>query len=132
MDIDIDTSSRRGSSSKEHGGFDTNQPDTCECGLKLRLQTSWTPTNPGRRFSSCPQRIKGCGTFCWCDPPMCDRSKQIIPGLIKRINALQAQAEMALMNDLKNKKTMTKSYGWFVPYAVAVVLICIVLCISFS
>ena len=27
-----------------------------------------------------------CGFFTWVDPPMCARSKEIIPGLLRRIN----------------------------------------------
>ena len=30
-----------------------------------------------------------CGFFEWLDPPMCSRSKQIIPGLLKKINRLE-------------------------------------------
>ncbi|KAI7726310.1 hypothetical protein M8C21_012285 [Ambrosia artemisiifolia] len=34
--------------------------------------------NPGRRFYTCPLVY-----FNWVDPPMCQRSKMIIPGLLK-------------------------------------------------
>ena len=30
-----------------------------------------------------------CGFFRWHDPPICERSKQIIPGLLRRIQELQ-------------------------------------------
>jgi hypothetical protein len=34
------------------------------------------------------QRGNGCRFFVWCDPPMCERSMEIIPGLLKQINSL--------------------------------------------
>ena len=34
-----------------------------------------------------------CGFFEWLDPPMCSRSKQIIPGLLKKINRLENDTE---------------------------------------
>ena len=37
---------------------------TCECGLPLRVLTSWTSTNPGRRFVVCPNRSKPMGKKC--------------------------------------------------------------------
>ena len=32
-----------------------------------------------------------CGFFTWHDPPMCTRSREIIPGLLRRINTAEAQ-----------------------------------------
>ncbi|KAG6514840.1 hypothetical protein ZIOFF_025214 [Zingiber officinale] len=58
----------------------------CHCGLRATLQTSWTESNPGRRFFSCPKyRQKGCGFFLWHDPELSERSKTIINEL-KMIN----------------------------------------------
>ncbi|GJU15699.1 zinc finger C2H2-type/integrase DNA-binding domain-containing protein [Tanacetum coccineum] len=46
--------------------------ETCHCGLPLRVLTSWTPTNPARRFVVCPNRSKlgkkKCGYWEWYDP----------------------------------------------------------------
>ncbi|GJX13874.1 zinc finger C2H2-type/integrase DNA-binding domain-containing protein [Tanacetum coccineum] len=46
--------------------------ETCHCGLPLRVLTSWTPTNPARRFVVCPNRSKPgkkkCGYWEWYDP----------------------------------------------------------------
>ncbi|PWA61534.1 hypothetical protein CTI12_AA372150 [Artemisia annua] len=58
------------------------------CGAPSIIRTSWTPTNPGRRFYCCS---KTCGLIDWYDPEMCPRSKQIIPGLLNSMNQLQAQ-----------------------------------------
>ncbi|GJS25685.1 zinc finger C2H2-type/integrase DNA-binding domain-containing protein [Tanacetum coccineum] len=45
---------------------------TCRCGLPLRVLTSWTPTNPSRRFAICANRSKPgkkkCGYWEWYDP----------------------------------------------------------------
>ncbi|KAK6121476.1 hypothetical protein DH2020_044784 [Rehmannia glutinosa] len=62
----------------------------CYCGRRAVLRTSWTDDNPGRRFHSCLQYSGGgCSFFDWEDPPMCRRSKVIIPGLLRKINALK-------------------------------------------
>ncbi|KAG6478655.1 hypothetical protein ZIOFF_062099 [Zingiber officinale] len=58
----------------------------CYCGLRATLQTSWTESNPGRRFFSCPKyRQRGCDFFLWHDPESSERSKTIINEL-KRNN----------------------------------------------
>ena len=46
--------------------------------------TSWTSNNAGRRLRTCPDRR--CSFFAWIDPPMCERAKIVILGLIRRIN----------------------------------------------
>ncbi|ONH90774.1 hypothetical protein PRUPE_8G073400 [Prunus persica] len=54
----------------------------CHCGKLCRVQTSWTDSNPGRRFLVCPLgRNIGCCFFEWFDPEMCSCSKDIIPEL---------------------------------------------------
>ncbi|GKE03308.1 zinc finger, GRF-type containing protein [Tanacetum coccineum] len=57
------------------------------CGAPSIVRTSWTNTNPGRRFYCCSVR---CGIIDWYDPEMCPRSVMIIPGLLRSMNALQA------------------------------------------
>ena len=37
------------------------------------------------------QEDGGCGYFKWIDPEMCYRSKQIIPGLLRRKNMLESE-----------------------------------------
>ncbi|KAL7132165.1 hypothetical protein ABFS83_12G053600 [Erythranthe nasuta] len=61
---------------------------TCYCSRRVVTRTSWTDLNPGRRYSTCDnyKKIRGCNYFVWIDPPMCDRSRQIIPGLLRKIN----------------------------------------------
>ncbi|KAL8053291.1 hypothetical protein ABFS82_05G062000 [Erythranthe guttata] len=90
--------SRKNSRNKGGENFSSYgvQHDVCDCGNELRLQTSWTSANPGRRFLSCAERVNGCRVFYWYDPAMCERSKRIIPGLLKKINALEAQIPLQI------------------------------------
>ncbi|XP_012827969.1 PREDICTED: uncharacterized protein LOC105949220 [Erythranthe guttata] len=62
--------------------------NTCYCARMAIMKTSWTDLNPGRRFAICPKykQIGGCKYYVWIDPPMCDRSRNIIPGLLRNIN----------------------------------------------
>lgn len=59
----------------------------CFCGKWLAAKTAWTDANAGRRFISCER----CRFFRWLDEPLCERSRAIIPGLLRRINKLEAQ-----------------------------------------
>ncbi|PWA89653.1 zinc finger, GRF-type [Artemisia annua] len=61
----------------------------CACGLQCVVRTSWTNRNPGRRFYSCPTYNSSCPFIGWVDPPMCDRSLDIIPGLLRTRDALE-------------------------------------------
>ncbi|KAK6152819.1 hypothetical protein DH2020_012458 [Rehmannia glutinosa] len=76
------------SSSSNFRGRGANKhtaPITCYCGCSLRVQTSWTKANPGRRFMSCPIRgMNKCGYFVWLDPELSDRSTDIIVGLVEK------------------------------------------------
>ena len=40
------------------------------------------------------QSAGACGFFSWVDPPLCTRVRQIIPGLLRRTNDLQAKLEV--------------------------------------
>ncbi|CAA0839001.1 Unknown protein [Striga hermonthica] len=67
---------------------------TCHCGQRTVIRTSWKDTNPGRRFESCLNyEHSGCDYFDWFDPPMCRRSKMIIPGLLRKMNERQTEIE---------------------------------------
>ena len=63
----------------------------CGCGALAEQHTAWTTANAGRRFVACPYRR--CRFFSWVDPPLCDRARVIIPGLVRRINALEAETQ---------------------------------------
>ncbi|KAK1581344.1 hypothetical protein Q3G72_005149 [Acer saccharum] len=57
----------------------------CLCGMPARHFTSWIDSNPGRHFWA--TIIIG-----WSDPPMCARSKVIIPRLLRRIRDLEMRS----------------------------------------
>ncbi|GJX34062.1 zinc finger, GRF-type containing protein [Tanacetum coccineum] len=74
----------------------------CACGLEAVIRTSWTNRNPGRRFYGCPTLSPTCVNFLrWYDPPMCQRSVQIIPGLLRSRNELE---EIVAMVEEKRRK----------------------------
>ncbi|KAG8379846.1 hypothetical protein BUALT_Bualt07G0131900 [Buddleja alternifolia] len=62
--------------------------------------------NTGRRFHSCKNyRNGGCKFFVWEDPPMCPRSKVVIPDLLKRLNSKDNEIDelRGSMVELKNR-----------------------------
>ncbi|GJZ28484.1 zinc finger, GRF-type containing protein [Tanacetum coccineum] len=62
----------------------------CACGLEAVIRTSWSNQNPGRRFYGCPTLSPTCVNFLRLfDPPMCQRSAQIIPRLLRLCNELE-------------------------------------------
>ncbi|GJV29259.1 hypothetical protein Tco_1385707 [Tanacetum coccineum] len=66
------------------------------------IRTSWTNRNPGRRFYGCPTLSPTCVNFLrWYDPPMCQRSVQIIPGLLRSRKELE---EIIAMVEEKRRK----------------------------
>ncbi|BFG32530.1 hypothetical protein CerSpe_188040 [Prunus speciosa] len=82
-------------------GMDEEAP-MCWCGNAATIRTSWTNSNPGRRFSMCAAKVrennkgfKGCQFWAWFDPEMCERSKAVIPGLLKSRNKLEKSVAKA-------------------------------------
>ncbi|GKB36644.1 zinc finger, GRF-type containing protein, partial [Tanacetum coccineum] len=74
----------------------------CACGLEAVIRTSWTNRNPCRRFYGCPTLSPTCVNFLkWYDPPMYQRSVQIIPGLLRSRNELE---EILAMVEQKRRK----------------------------
>ncbi|KAL0433434.1 UNVERIFIED_CONTAM: hypothetical protein Slati_2677700 [Sesamum latifolium] len=66
----------------------------CRCGYYVVTRTSWTTSNPGRRFRGCLESNGNyCRTFEWIDPPMCIRSLVVIPGLLKKLNGYEKKFE---------------------------------------
>ncbi|PWA80024.1 zinc finger, GRF-type [Artemisia annua] len=84
---------------------------TCFCGNEAVLHTSWTNTNPGRRFWSCSQSVPNCGFFLWLDPPMCVHSRAIIPGLLTSRNMLQER--LNTMASANHRLKMWLICSWF-------------------
>nr|GEV88502.1 hypothetical protein [Tanacetum cinerariifolium] len=76
----------------------------CACGLEAVIKTSWTNRNPGRRFYGCHTLSPTCVNFLrWYDPLMCQRSVQIIPGLLRSRNELE---EILAMVKEKRRKLL--------------------------
>ncbi|KAL8497713.1 hypothetical protein ACS0TY_021152 [Phlomoides rotata] len=65
----------------------------CYCGRAAVIVTSWKDDNAGLRFISCARYPKDgyCKYFRWLDLPMCDRAKQIIPSLLRKVNKLESE-----------------------------------------
>nr|KAJ0194917.1 hypothetical protein LSAT_V11C700379180 [Lactuca sativa] len=63
----------------------------CFCGNVAVVRTSWTSRNSTRRFYACPKMGSRCGFLGWFDPPMCQRSTVIIPGLLRTMNSGSAE-----------------------------------------
>ncbi|KAL8528836.1 hypothetical protein ACS0TY_006333 [Phlomoides rotata] len=70
----------------------------CYCQREAVFATSCKDGNVGQRFYGCQKYSINflcflsnsndgyCKFFCWIDQPLCKRAKQIIPGLLKRLN----------------------------------------------
>nr|XP_027060935.1 uncharacterized protein LOC113687547 [Coffea arabica] len=75
----------------------------CRCEKETRVITSWTSKNPGRRFAVCAEGC--CGYWAWIDEEMCRRATEIIPGLLRKINATEKDRdeyeEIARRNERK-------------------------------
>ncbi|KAL2554889.1 uncharacterized protein Fot_08508 [Forsythia ovata] len=67
----------------------------CYCGHIPVMKTSWTESNPGRRFWGC--RFYGkddaCDFFDWADPTVHDRYKLVINGLLRKKNEGEKEKE---------------------------------------
>ncbi|WMV49368.1 hypothetical protein MTR67_042753 [Solanum verrucosum] len=65
----------------------------CKHGVLLYMQTSWSKSNLGRRFWSCPcYGSKNCKFFRWRDKEEFDRSsKFILPNLVNKIKELEEE-----------------------------------------
>ncbi|XP_012839459.1 PREDICTED: uncharacterized protein LOC105959844 [Erythranthe guttata] len=85
---------------------------SCYCSRRTTMKTSWTELNPGRRYETCQKyrEIGGCNYFAWVDPPMCERSRQIIPGLLRRIN--NNEKELKKIEEQLSKKGSREKWLW--------------------
>ncbi|KAL3618718.1 hypothetical protein CASFOL_037380 [Castilleja foliolosa] len=90
-----------GSGSRSSSSYG-NAAVRCHCGIQLELVTSWTDDNPGRSFQACPnyKMPSCCGFFRWFDEEMCSRSKEVVPGLLRKTNKL----ELLLATEQENNK----------------------------
>ncbi|KAG8479745.1 hypothetical protein CXB51_029634 [Gossypium anomalum] len=65
----------------------------CYCGNPVKLNTSWSNNNPGRRFFGCKKFDnafqKPCQFFSWFDPPLTPRLRVVLLGLLKKVKSLE-------------------------------------------
>ncbi|BFG29157.1 hypothetical protein CerSpe_154310 [Prunus speciosa] len=69
----------------------------CRCGGYIKTWTSWTDLNPGRRFEACEmsRRSRGNGHHWeWLDATTCARGKELIPGLLRRMRAMEEELKL--------------------------------------
>ncbi|PON67760.1 hypothetical protein TorRG33x02_263550 [Trema orientale] len=52
----------------------------------------------------------GCGFFYWVDPEMCERSKRVIPGLLRRIRDLEAEESSFDEGEVGARQSYTTAY----------------------
>ncbi|GJW15808.1 hypothetical protein Tco_0019941 [Tanacetum coccineum] len=71
------------------------------CGLEAVIRISWTNRNPSRRFYGCPTL--------WFDPPMCQKSVQIIPSLLRSRKEFEEILAMVEEKRLNLKLWMSSS-----------------------
>ncbi|GJV74383.1 zinc finger, GRF-type containing protein [Tanacetum coccineum] len=84
--------------------------------LEAVIRTSWTNQNQGRHFYGCPT-LETCVNFLrWFDPPMCQRSVQIILGLLRLCNELEEILAMVEEKLPKLMKFLIISWVGFVLY----------------
>ncbi|KAG8386349.1 hypothetical protein BUALT_Bualt03G0139600 [Buddleja alternifolia] len=91
----------------------------CYCARPAIRKTSWTDLNPGRRYIICDKFWEPgeCNFFEFTNPPMCERSRQIIPGLLRRVNRLE--------HELGEKKSQ-EWWMWVVVAACLFVMYCMI------
>ncbi|CAI9090838.1 OLC1v1025699C1 [Oldenlandia corymbosa var. corymbosa] len=87
----------------------------CDNNKRSKIITSWTDDNPGRRFARCVDKEHGCHFWVWIDPPMCERSTEVIPKLLgkinqlrKRLNLLRGENEEDMIGRLKEENVRMK------------------------
>ncbi|KAK6152273.1 hypothetical protein DH2020_014908 [Rehmannia glutinosa] len=106
-------------------GHLNDPPLRCYCGYELRIHTSWTKSNPGRRFISCPERgVNKCGFFKWIDDDNCDRSRNIISGLLDKLKLARTELASTRQHVQFLKKMVMIS--WIITFVV-----CFVACADF-
>lgn len=65
----------------------------CDCQEPYRRVTSWTLSNPGRRFHGCKNygTPNACKYFLWYDPPMPEMKKNMMAKLLKELREAEQE-----------------------------------------
>ncbi|KAF3657816.1 hypothetical protein FXO38_13525 [Capsicum annuum] len=84
----------------------------CNHGILLHLKTSWTSSNPGRRYWACPYYggPRSYNFWSWRNSEDIDqRSKYMIPKLIEKLGELENVVESCPFNEVEKLITLSKS-----------------------
>ncbi|KAG8382360.1 hypothetical protein BUALT_Bualt05G0069200 [Buddleja alternifolia] len=77
----------------------------CDCKRLAVVRVEWSDLDPSRRFHGCAKDEGGCDFKLWEDPPMCYRSRVVIPELRDRCEKLEAEIpELMLMVEFLSEK----------------------------
>ncbi|KAG8368975.1 hypothetical protein BUALT_Bualt15G0102100 [Buddleja alternifolia] len=94
--------------------FCPNWEIICDCKCPTVLRTLWTDSDHERRYHGCARNDGGCDFRLWDDPPMCYRSKMLIPELRNQCDKLEVEIpELMLIVEFlseKMKKMQHKEY----------------------
>ncbi|KAH0711449.1 hypothetical protein KY289_007408 [Solanum tuberosum] len=65
----------------------------CQCRVVVEMKTSWTQSNPVRRFLCCKtsKARDGCRYFRWYDDEMPAQARRVIWGLLKRVKTYELE-----------------------------------------
>ncbi|XP_058773526.1 uncharacterized protein LOC131647679 [Vicia villosa] len=82
----------------------------CYCGIDAPLMTSWTDSNPGRRFFGCGmykiQGFKKCSNFVWLDEEMNPRAKEVISSLLQNLNEEKQRVKDSISKEEETRMKM--------------------------
>ncbi|XP_058783009.1 uncharacterized protein LOC131657635 [Vicia villosa] len=96
------------------------------CGLEAPLMTSWTDSNPGRRFFGCGmykvQGRKRCSHFVWYDDELSSRAKEIIYSLQKKLEHERARLDEA-NTKVAEMKTKLNAMNLLMKFSVSMTLV---------
>ncbi|PHT45070.1 hypothetical protein CQW23_14228 [Capsicum baccatum] len=84
----------------------------CNHGILLHLKTSWTSSNPGRRYWACPYYggLRSFNFWSWRNSEDIDpRSKYMIPKLIEKLGELENVVKSCPLNEVEKLITLSKS-----------------------
>ncbi|KAJ0444032.1 putative DNA-(apurinic or apyrimidinic site) lyase transcription factor GRF family [Helianthus anomalus] len=100
------------------------------CGSQTIIKTSWTATNPGRKFYCCISRRGGCGFVDWAEGPSCQRAIDVfrhfmheqqhvtVANQASEIRHLQDEALTMAVKYTRVKMLLLFSWVFFVLYYV--------------
>ncbi|KAJ9566712.1 hypothetical protein OSB04_002678, partial [Centaurea solstitialis] len=86
----------------------------CPCGADSITRTSWTTSNPGRRFYCCSRTVRCCSFICWMDQPLDSRSIDIVRGLLRSKKNIEEAYAVVVQESRISKIILAFSWIFFV------------------